>query len=180
MKDNSHSIILDYKKEWIDKFAKEKESLEDMLGDLVLEIENIGSTAIPGLSSKPIIDILIMINIIGDRDIVGEKLIQLGYVSKLPGNERDFYVKGKPIEYHVSVCFPERGGFYVRQILFRDYLRKHPEEMVNYENLKKDLLRNDPTGVTTYIEGKTEFVYDILRKAGWTKDISYNEFHNLV
>lgn len=175
MQNNSHEIILNYQKSWQVKFELEKRLLEEKLSKHILEVEHIGSTSILGLSSKPIIDIAIVIPKYEDASKFKPLLEDLDYKALLPGNERDFYSKGDPIEFHLSICFADRGGFYSRQIAFRDYLRNHELERVEYDNLKRKLLENDPTGVNTYISGKTEFVNGVLRKAGWVEE-NYNEY----
>lgn len=172
---NSHEQIMDYQESWKEKFQSEKNFLEEKLSDLILFVDHIGSTSIPELSSKPIIDIAVMLDKYEDREKLLKPLEELGCVMKVPGNERDFYTKGDPIEFHVSVCFADRGGFYPRQLAFRNYLRKHDTERIEYDNLKRKLLEEDPSGVATYISGKTDFVNGVLQKAGW-KEENYNEY----
>jgi GrpB-like predicted nucleotidyltransferase (UPF0157 family) len=178
MKMDSHRVILDYQESWKTKFKKEKTNLEQKLKDLFLRIDHIGSTSVSRLSSKPIIDISILIDKYENREKLIPALLELGYIPKSPGNERDFYEKGTPVEYHISVCFLDRGGFFPRQIIFRDYLIKNDDARIEYDNLKRKGLENDPTGYDTYISDKTEFVYKILNKAGWIEKESTVEFLN--
>ena len=175
MINTSHSKIVSYQSDWPVKFQAEKEILQKIFGDKLLAIEHVGSTAIPGLSSKDIIDIAVMIENHEDADYFTEPLKQLGYKLHSTSAERHFYTKGDPIEHHLSIAYAKRGGFWPRQIMFRDYLRNHPEALEEYQKLKLDLLKKDPTGKSEYIAGKNDFVQEILRSAGW-REQAYEEW----
>lgn len=114
--------------------------------------------------SKPIIDIAVLIAKREDGDKFIEPLSQLGYWydKSNSSGERHLFRKGKPTEFHLSIAYTDGGGFWERQILFRDYLRRHPEAKTEYSILKENLLKNDPTGNDIYIKGKTDFVQKIL------------------
>ena len=73
------------------------------------------------------------------------------------------------------IAYAKRGGFWPRQIMFRDYLRNHPEALEEYQELKLDLLKKDPTGKGEYIIRKSDFVQEILRSAGW-REQTYEEW----
>jgi len=165
-----------YQAIWPQKFHAEKELLQKLFGDKALSIEHIGSTAIPGLSSKDIIDIAVMIDNHEDAGLFTEPLKQLGYTLHSSSTERHFYIKGDPVKYHLSITYANRGGFWVRQILFRDYLRSHGDLKKEYGDLKKFLLKNDPTGVNSYFSGKDNFVNEILKLANWKKNQLYSEY----
>lgn len=167
MTDLSHTQLLPYTSMWQDKFEDEKQKIQTIFDTKAISIEHIGSTSIPGLISKPIIDIAVMIDHHENADTFTVPLAQLGYQFHLDksSSERNFYTKGTPIEYHLSIAYQSRGGFWKRQILFRDYLRNHTEARDAYAQLKIKLLQNDPTGVGSYFAGKSEFIADILQKA---------------
>ena len=162
-----------YQISWPKEFLLEKERIQKIFDDKAIEIEHIGSTSVEGLPSKPIIDMAVMIDNHEDADSFTEPLAKIGYKFHSSSTERHFYRKGDPIEYHLSIAYTDRGGFWPRQILFRDYLRSHPEACDGYANLKKDLLRQDPTGVGEYLSGKTEFVNKILKLAGYKDGHKY-------
>lgn len=170
--------IVPYQHDWPKKFQTEKEKLQDIFGNKSLEIEHIGSTSIEGLSSKPIVDIVVMIENYQDADIFTEPLSKIDYRFDSSSTERHYYVKGNPVEYHLSIAYANQGGFWSRQILFRDYLRSHTEARNEYAKLKEELLRRDPSGSNEYIGGKTNFVYKILDLAGWNIDQKYITQHN--
>lgn len=174
MNNDSHTQLTPYQSDWPKKFQAEKEILQNLFGNKALEIEHIGSTSIEGLLSKPIIDIAVMIGDHKAADAFTEPLAQIGYRCHGPAStERHFYIKGDPITYHLTIAYADRGGFWKRQILFRDYLRKHPEALHEYAALKTDLLKSNPTGRDGYMSGKREFVYKILGLAGWKEDQKY-------
>lgn len=102
-----------------------------------------------------------------NADAFTKPLAKIGYRFDSFSTERHYYVKGDPVDYHLSIAYADRGGFWSRQILFRDYLRSHTEAKDEYAKLKEDLLQKDPTGSDKYIGGKTDFVYKILGLAGW-------------
>lgn len=167
MENLSHTIIIPYQLSWKDKFEKEKNKLQEIFGSKSIAIEHIGSTSIEGLSSKPIIDIAVLIEDHKDADAFTEQLAKINYKyqQKLSSTERHFYTKGDPIEYHLSIAYLDKGGFWKRQILFRDYLRKHSDFRDEYQKLKENLLKADPTGKSSYISGKSEFVNRVLKLA---------------
>ena len=138
----------------------------------IVGLEHFGSTAIPGTSAKPIIDILIAVRSLADarRSYVGA-LEALGYVywADNPRNDRMFFVKGMPPygarrTHHVHVT--ERDGEMWQRLAFRDYLRAHPDEARRYESLKRQLAARHATDREAYTDAKTDYVDSVLRKAG--------------
>ena len=177
-----------YQEAWKDEFEGEKTKLQSVFGVSALEIEHIGSTSIEGMPSRPIIDIAVMIESYKDADGFNDALIQIGYEPPPPphgnskGGERYFYIKRHPPKCHLSVAFADQGGFWHRQIVFRDYLRANPAAHEEYARLKETLLHKYPsghgapaTGKGEYSHGKTEFVYRILRSAGWREGQLYRD-----
>jgi len=165
----SHERIEEYNPEWVCIFESESQRIKEIMGDTILEIEHIGSTSIPGLCGKPIVDIGVLVN---NKNEVGqflEQLAETGYAidEKNPSTERHFFRKGNPTTSHLSIAYKDAGSFWERQILFRDYLRGHNEARDEYASLKKELMQKDPTGKDVYIGGKTEFVTRVLREAGF-------------
>ncbi len=129
MKD-PHTILISYQPSWKDKFEAEKVKLQKIFGNNA--IEHIGSTSIPGLSSKPIIDIMVMIKDSTDADTFSDLLNQIDYEFDSLSTERHFFKKGNPTEFHLSIAYMDKGSFWERQILFRDYLRSHPDSRDEY------------------------------------------------
>jgi len=164
MNDISHTKLLLSQSAWKEKFQTEKDELRNIFSDAAISIEHIGSTSIDGLSSKPIIDIAVLIWKREDADNFIEPLNHLGYWydKKNSSGERHFFRKGDPTEFHLSIAYANKGSFWKRQILFRDYLRNHLEVRDEYARLKEDLLKENPTGSDGYIDGKSEFIQRIL------------------
>ncbi len=166
--DTSHQEVREYDPKWVEMFEQEADRIKSLLGDKITRVEHIGSTSIQGLASKSIIDIAIEVPTSEDAESLIEPLTTLGYISsKDVSTERHFLKKGMPTQFHLSVCYGDKGSFLERQILFRDYIREHEEERDAYAMLKKDLLQKDPTGKNGYIGGKTDFVMRVLKKAGF-------------
>ena len=171
--DLSHMEVREYDPKWAEMYQEEAQKIQGLLGDKITRIEHIGSTSIPGLASKPIIDMAIEVPSSEDADAVIETLESLGYPDSREGHNKDISTerhllrKGNPTQFHLSVCYGDKGSFLERQILFRDYLREHDEDRDTYATLKKDLIEKDPAGKDEYIGGKTDFVMGILKKAGF-------------
>ncbi|OGI77538.1 hypothetical protein A3C57_01755 [Candidatus Nomurabacteria bacterium RIFCSPHIGHO2_02_FULL_33_12] len=177
--DTSHTEIRNYDPKWPEMYKEEAQKIKDLLGDKIVQIvqiEHIGSTSIPGLASKPIIDIAIVVPTPKDANDLIELLATLGYPFDLKthelsgGAERHFFKKGDPTQFHLSIAYADKGSFLERQVLFRDYLRDHDEDRDTYSELKKDLLKKYPTGKDEYVDNKTDFVMRILKKAGFKNE----------
>jgi GrpB-like predicted nucleotidyltransferase (UPF0157 family) len=159
-----------YKSEWPELFEFERDRLRAVFGKAALQIEHIGSTAVEGLAGRDVIDIAVMVASHDEAAGFKSTLLNHGYDSD-PRNwtyvsERDFYTRGDPRDYHLSVAYTDRGGFWPRQIMFRDYLRAHRDERDAYAELKANIVAKSPSG-EGYATDKTEFVYDVLIRAGW-------------
>lgn len=171
--DISHMEVREYDSKWGEMYNEESKKIKELLKDKILTIEHIGSTSIPGLASKPIIDMAVVISSWKDTNILIEPLATLGYfpdvfpIDESNAGERCLLRKGSPTQFHLSIAYNNRGSFLERQILFRDYIREHNEDRNAYAQLKKDLLLKDPTGKDTYINNKTDFVMKTLKKAGF-------------
>jgi GrpB-like predicted nucleotidyltransferase (UPF0157 family) len=164
--------IVEYDPRWPALFAEEAALLRAALApDLVVGLEHFGSTAIPGLAAKPIIDILVAVrSLAAARDTAIEPLQRLGYVfwAENPKTDRMFFVKGMPPygerrTHHVHVTEPT-GEPWLR-LPFRDYLRAHPEEAQRYGRLKRELAIRHRTDREEYSGAKADYVEQILAKA---------------
>lgn len=171
--DTSHMTVSEYDPKWAEMYEEESRKIKELLGGKILSTEHIGSTSIPGLASKPIIDMAVTVPSWKDAHRLIEPLSTLGYpsdsaqIDESTAGERWLLRKGNPTQFHLSIAYGDRGSFLERQILFRDYLRTHDADRDMYGALKKDLIEKDPTGKGDYIGGKTDFVMRILKKAGF-------------
>lgn len=172
--DSSHEQVALYNPEWVNVYETEAEKLKEVFGDDLLGIEHIGSTSVPGLPAKSIIDIMVLIDSHENAEKYIPKLEAIGYPFDSAAHtdkstERHLFRKGNPTEYHLSIAYADRGSFWERQLAFRDYLREHPEERDRYAELKQKLIKEDPTGKNGYIGGKTDLVNEMLDKSGFVR-----------
>lgn len=173
--------VVDYQPEWAEQFRAFCSVFQKYLEGKELAIEHVGSTSVEGLAAKPILDIDIIVE---DDDrklsIVIGILETLGYRhvgdQGVPGREAlKPNTKYAPIDgsdrvwpkHHLYVC---REGAVPLQnhLTLRDYLRTHPEKRKAYGMLKKQLAEKFPNDMDAYIDGKTEFIVEILQDNGFT------------
>jgi GrpB-like predicted nucleotidyltransferase (UPF0157 family) len=157
---------------WPERFATESAAIRVALGSASegLVIEHVGSTAVPGLASKPVIDILIIPpDGTWPMNALVSALPKLGYLfwDEDPEPQHMFFVKGMPPHgtgrtHHVHVYPKERAA---QMIVFRDSLRSHPDIARTYEALKRDLAIKCPSDREAYTRGKDAFVARILGNA---------------
>jgi GrpB-like predicted nucleotidyltransferase (UPF0157 family) len=160
--------IVPYDSRWPELFATEAPLVRAALGEQVIAIEHFGSTAIPGLAAKPIIDILVAVRSLAAMEHAEAALAPLGYVfwRDNPMRDRMFFVKGMPPygtrrTHHIHIT--ETGGEMWRRRIFRDYLISHPDEVRRYEALKRELMARFPGDREAYTEAKTDFVDAIMK-----------------
>src|SRR5476649_608250 len=164
--------IVDYDPRWSLLFDEEARRLREVLDpSLVVGLEHFGSTAIPGLPAKPIIDILVAVrSLVAAQGTFVEALRGLDYVywADNPKKDRMFFVKGMPPfgskrSHHVHVTEPQ--GEMWQRLAFRDYLRTHPEEAETYERLKRRLAAEHRVDREAYTVAKSAYVESVMRKA---------------
>jgi len=157
--------IVDYDPIWREQFLAEKIRLETALKGLVIEIKHIGSTSVPGLAAKPVIDILVTIGAALEVDKLVNVLVTLGYV-QVPQDDRDriFFRKGMPRTHHVHVVIAGSWAFF-SHVWFRDYLVDHPSAAEEYELLKRVLATRHSSDRAAYVKGKDAMVSMILDRA---------------
>jgi GrpB-like predicted nucleotidyltransferase (UPF0157 family) len=162
--------IVPYDPAWPSLFDAEAARLRRALpSGLAVAIEHFGSTAVPGLAAKPVIDILVAVRSIEDaRRRAVAPLAALGYAfwADNPKRDRLFFVRGllpAPRRTH-HVHLTEPTGEMWPRLLFRDYLRRHAEAREAYLLLKQDLARRFPSDREAYTEGKQGFVDDIMAR----------------
>ena len=158
--------LVPYDTIWPLEFAAEAERINRACDGLPIRLEHIGSTSIPGLSAKPVIDILAGRpgNLPGARYVTAFK--QLGYEHKgaygIPG--RNYFRKGVPRTHHVHL-FSWSSELWRDHLLFRDYLRAHPEIAREYETIKRELATMYLQDKEQYTDAKGPFVRSIVRRA---------------
>lgn len=158
--------IVNYDPSWPELYTKEKSRIIEACGDKVHTIEHIGSTSVPGLGAKPIIDILLGVKILSDAEDIIPSMQNLGYTYKSAFEDvmpyRRYFTK--PDKYHVHTV--ETGSpFWKRHMNFRNYLRLHDEVRDNYFKIKTDLAEKEWNDINDYAFAKTNFIRDIELKA---------------
>ena len=158
--------IRDYDPEWPTVFRAEKGRIRAAFGGLAKDIQHVGSTAVPGLAAKPVIDILLAVEDLTETVAYLIRLEELCY-TYVPHNEdaeRRFFLKGMPRTHHVHVV--RFGGWtYWKHLLFRDYLLDHPSKVKEYECLKRILAEQFRDDRSRYVEGKSEFIESVIARA---------------
>ena len=157
-----------YDARWSDLFNAEAARLQDALGPAILAIEHIGSTAIPEMPAKPLLDMMAAVADHMTIETLKNPLAKLGYEDCGPAGvpERTLFAKGPPERRTHHLSLVPRGADYWRdQILFRDYLRAHSETAAAYAELKQDLLQRFRNTRPDYTDGKSDFVGEVLARA---------------
>lgn len=160
--------LIKHNPRWRQSFERESKKICQVFGQEALEIQHVGSTAIPGILAKPIIDIALIVHSLKKARRYEEKLKEIDYIIKKDDarKERLFFTKGpekKRTHYlHVGQC---GSGYAEEMILFRDYLRQHKNIAEKYSDLKKNLAKKYFNKRELYSVGKSEFVKKIIRTA---------------
>ncbi|HSB66638.1 MAG TPA: GrpB family protein [Anaerolineales bacterium] len=157
--------LVPYAPEWKLYFEREKAALQEALGSRVLDIQHVGSTSIPGMIAKPIVDIAIAVVDFEEARECVPLVEELGYEYKgefgIP--RRHYFVKGDPRLFHLHMS--EMIGLeWQNTLLFRDYLRHHPAVAEEYALLKQQLAEKYPQDREAYLNGKTDFIEHVLNQ----------------
>ena len=156
--------------EWQEEYEKEKRVLLDKIGDRILEIHHVGSTSVPDLEAKPIIDIIAVIDKLDDYKQLVKPLEEIGYTFMKDRmfviKDRVFFPKGPEANrtHHLSLVVKD-GGQYKDNLLFRDYLTNHVEARKAYQELKRGLAKTFANDRESYTKAKEDFIINILKKA---------------
>lgn len=165
--DRREVAVVDYDPAWPARFAHERALMQRTLGSLALAIEHIGSTAVPGLAAKPIIDIMAGVPQLADGERCIEPLNAACYEYRGDGGIPDHHCfrKGDPRAFHLHMV--EFGNaFWQEHIVFRDTLRSSPELAREYGELKKRLAVEYRTRRLDYTKAKAPFIRAALAEAG--------------
>lgn len=157
-----------YNPDWPALYAAEAGVLAGLLGEELVRTHHIGSTSVPELRAKPIIDILAEVRDVERLDSLDGRMAAAGYT---PMGEygicgRRYYFKGTPeLHTHHLHAFTEGHPEIRRHLLFRDYLREHPDAAREYAALKDSLAARFPTDIEAYVAGKDAFIRELDRRA---------------
>jgi GrpB-like predicted nucleotidyltransferase (UPF0157 family) len=160
--------IVEHDPTWAVRAGDELRRLERALGPVALRVEHVGSTAVPGLAAKPILDLQLSVAAIEPRSPYAGPLERLGYLFVLTDESPDYLLFAKPAErprsHHLHVC--EAGSEHeVRHLAVRDYLHAHDDEVAAYAAFKRQLAARHPQDRLAYIEGKDPYVAALEARA---------------
>jgi len=169
IRQNSPTVVVtEYDPEWPRRFEELRARIWPAVSGVADRIEHVGSTAVPGLAAKPIIDMTIVVRQRGHVPLAIDRLATLGYrhLGNLDIEDREAFEHPPGLSrHHLYVC-PEGTIGVVNQLAVRDYLRANPEVARRYGELKQRLATRFPNDIESYVFGKTDFVLDVLRGAG--------------
>jgi GrpB-like predicted nucleotidyltransferase (UPF0157 family) len=161
-----------HRTEWLDLYEAEARRIRKCAGDLILDVQHVGSTAVPGLAAKPILDIAIAVP---DREaiaLVAEKLVGAGYKAYRDTGKSGGYLLARDIQPDVPLCHVHiveiNDPQWRNYIAFRDILRQENSVRQAYEDLKKRLAAQFREDRESYTAGKDAFIRDVLQKHGET------------
>ena len=173
------AVVVPYDPEWPVLFEKERVSITSAVGHIVAGVHHVGSTAIPGMPAKPILDIAVLLHEFEDGERCIEPMESIGYVHKgadevdIPGDR--FFLRGHPpqegcsdgeeIRTHVLHMYTVDSPIRQNHFLFRDYLIAHPGAAAEYARLKFALAEKYSDDRASYTAGKRSFIAEVLAKA---------------
>jgi len=159
--------VSSYNENWPLLFTEEAEKLKLIFGNEMVDIHHIGSTSVPGLKAKPIIDIMPVVRNIDHVDTYNQEMQDIGYQLRgengIPG--RRYFEKGGDHRSHHVHIFQNGSNEIKRHLVFRDYLKEHPNEKKMYGELKEKLAKQFPFDIDSYINGKEHLVKEIEARA---------------
>lgn len=156
-----HIVVVDYDPLWPLLFRKEADAISRILGDNLVLIHHIGSTSVPFLAAKPIIDIMPVVKDLSGVDAVSEEFVKLGYeyLGEFGIKGRRYLRKsGQERTHQIHIFQMEDDVNISRHLASRDYLRSHRDVAMEYAELKKDLAARFPYDIDGYCDGKDAFV----------------------
>ena len=172
---NKKVTLVEHSEEWKIDFEKEAKKLQCLLGELAIDIQHVGSTSIPGMIAKPIIDIAIAVEKVQSFAKVKHILCTEGYfwIESAGSKDRLFFAKGEEANRTHNIHVELYGGESWRyHIEFRDFLIAHAEYALEYCNLKKKLAQKYKDERLKYTESKDKYIKNVLEVANLNK----NEF----
>ena len=159
-------VLADYDPAWPEWFERAEEQIRGALGDRVLQLDHVGSTSVPGLAAKPLIDVNLVVADTTDEEGYVPQLEAAGYVLRV--REPDWYehrmLRGSdpPVNLHV---FPPNCEEVKRMLVFRDHLRTNGDDRELYARTKRELAAQEWKYVQNYADAKSQVVQEILGRA---------------
>ncbi|MEW5825823.1 MAG: GrpB family protein [Candidatus Bipolaricaulota bacterium] len=169
-------LVVRYDPAWPQRFAELGRRLRNALSDAALRIDHIGSTAVPGLDAKPIIDLQISVASFEPLNAYRFPLERDGYIFR-PENPdlTKRYFRERPGERRTHIHV-RRAGSWSEQLslLFRDYMRAHPADAAQYAELKRALADKHREDRAAYTDAKAPFIWNVMMQANrWSQDVGW-------
>jgi GrpB-like predicted nucleotidyltransferase (UPF0157 family) len=165
--------VVDYDPDWPKKFEAHAKIIADAVGDAALRIEHIGSTSVPNLAAKPIIDILVVVPDSADESTYLPQLEARGYVLRVRepdwNEHRMLRTPVKDVHIHVYSAGCKEIE---RNLTFRDRLRRNADDRRRYEERKRTLAQNDWSDMNEYARAKTQVIEDVIAAARAAGEVS--------
>ncbi len=162
-------VVVEYDPAWQKRYEIEAERITSALGDLALALHHIGSTSVPGLCAKPIVDMLLVVGDIARLDRATPTLVALGYEAKgehgIPGRRYFRKDDASGVRTHHLHAYSEGSQHVRRHLAFRDYLAEHPEQARCYGALKQQAARAHPHDIDGYMAAKAPLIEELLAEA---------------
>lgn len=156
-------VILEHDPAWLERFVHERERIASALGSTALRIDHIGSTAVPGLAAKPIVDILVAVRNVEDEASYRPALEISGYELRVrEEGHRMFRTPDRGVHVHL---WPADDEEVRRHLLFRDWLRFDTADRQSYEALKRSLAEREWEDMNHYAQAKGPLIVDIMVRA---------------
>ncbi len=172
--------IVNYDLRWPALYEAERARLLAAVGQYITAIEHVGSTSVPGLGAKPVIDIMLGVESLADADLCIEPIVNLGYVyvpeyeDEIPNRRYFKKALADGTHTHHIHLVETTSAFWEDHLLFRDYLRAHPETAWDYERVKRSLAPYFNNG-NDYANAKTDFILSVMEKArAWRTESDTN------
>lgn len=166
-------LVVDYDPSWPRIFEVLRRPVWAAVRDVAVSVEHVGSTAVPGLAAKPIIDMDVVVAPSDNLPKAIERLAPLGYVHRgnlgVDGREAFDSPQGLPA-HHLYVCLGESAAL-ANHLALRDFLRRDSVAVAQYSRIKRQLAERFPDDIDSYIAGKTDFILTVLRKAGFPESV---------
>lgn len=163
-----HITVVNYDPEWPSKYVRERDYITEILKENCISIYHIGSTSVPGLAAKPIIDIMAVVRSLEKVDTVAEKFSEIGYeyLGEFGITGRRYLRKGGDERTHqIHIFQADDWNNIGRHLAFRDYMHTHEKERNEYAKIKKDLAQKFPYDIDGYCDGKENFVREMEERA---------------
>ena len=163
--------------DWPRLFTREAEVARSVFGSNDLDIQHIGSTSVPGMAGKPLIDLLVIVQNARVAAAHAPQMVEGGYTNygDYLGKGSHLFVREENGQRLVNLHVFPIGHEHIREMLgLRDYLRRHPEEVTAYSNLKLSVYREHPTDYTTYRKLKDAYVDKLMERVeAWLAEDPY-------